>query len=203
MSYRRAFEDAIRNRDSILEDIKSFTESVLLDIVDCEMRIADGLARSGDAVGGRSGDVSRPTERAALRLAGREEEYDEEGNVKREAEPDTWVENERDVVGEAILEFMVELKEAAAHLRIARRKIPVVVDAGARLRGRKDSIDQCLCCDRDVLGTREDRLKAGFCEACYKAWRRLGMPDRFAFIRDRRLMLRRAKASRGQARAAP
>lgn len=179
------------HRNAIIEDIKAFTESVLLDLVDCDMRIADGLSRTGDGTG-RSGEVSRPTENAALRLAGAEERRDEYGNLKP-AEPDTWEEHEADPVAEAILECLGALAEAAGALGKAKRKIPVIIDAGARLRGRSDSTDQCQCCDRDVLGTRDDRLKAGFCHECYEAWRRGGFGDRFAFMRDRRAHLKRQK----------
>lgn len=197
MGYRRQFESALAHRNAIVEDIKAFTESVLLDIVDCDMRIADGLSRTGDNTG-RSGDVSRPTERAALRLAGKEEELNPDGSVKREAEPDTWEEYERDPVAEAIVECLANLAEAAGHLKQAKRKIPVITDAGAKLRNRKDSIDQCLCCDTDVLGTREDRLKAGFCAACYEAWRRTAFSDRFVFMRDRRVKLKEQKKDKAK-----
>lgn len=43
----------------------------------------------------------------------------------------------------------------------------------------------CLACDRWVPGTEHDRLRAGFCDTCRKAWERSGRPDRAAFIRNR------------------
>lgn len=193
MSYRRQFENALAHRNMILEDIKSFTESVLLDIVDCEMRVSDGLAKTGDGTG-RGTDVPDPTQRAALRLAGKEETLNPDGTVKYEAEPDTWQETEADPVAEAIRECLGSLAEAAGALKQAKRKIPVITDAGARLRNRENSIDQCGCCDKDVLGTRDDRLKAGFCSACYEAWRRTRFSDRFVFVRERAAELKRQKA---------
>lgn len=39
----------------------------------------------------------------------------------------------------------------------------------------------CLACHADVLVPHE-RIKAGFCETCYKRWSRQGRPDRGAFI---------------------
>lgn len=53
--------------------------------------------------------------------------------------------------------------------------------------GRVSSLaGQCLCCQRDVLGTAEDRLRNGYCDACRKAWERAGRPDRAWFERQRR-----------------
>jgi hypothetical protein len=46
----------------------------------------------------------------------------------------------------------------------------------------------CQCCDRMCRPDAKpgDRLRAGYCPACYEAWRRLGQPDRVAFELDRR-----------------
>lgn len=44
----------------------------------------------------------------------------------------------------------------------------------------------CLACERWVVGSHGDRLRAGFCDACRKAFTRLPAPrDRAKFIRDR------------------
>lgn len=49
----------------------------------------------------------------------------------------------------------------------------------------------CECCGRVVRSDLKegDRLKAGYCEACYRAWDRAGRPDRFEWVRVRRLSL--------------
>lgn len=53
----------------------------------------------------------------------------------------------------------------------------------------------CKCCGHLCLGPKthpdgiDDRIKAGFCEACYKQWMRDGQPERSSFIRDRRIFL--------------
>ncbi len=39
----------------------------------------------------------------------------------------------------------------------------------------------CQSCDRFVLGTAKDRLRSGWCSACYARWRRAGCPDRTEF----------------------
>lgn len=52
----------------------------------------------------------------------------------------------------------------------------------------------CLCCSRVVygtaddpmLGTKEDKLRAGYCNECRMAWKRAGCPDRAMWERTRR-----------------
>ncbi|MFM7063950.1 MAG: hypothetical protein ACKO04_10740, partial [Actinomycetes bacterium] len=39
----------------------------------------------------------------------------------------------------------------------------------------------CQRCDVWVSGSATDRIKSGYCERCYKAWRRAGNPDRSTF----------------------
>jgi len=36
----------------------------------------------------------------------------------------------------------------------------------------------CQRCSRWVAGTSSDRIRSGWCPACYQAWRRAGCPDR-------------------------
>lgn len=70
-------------------------------------------------------------------------------------------------------------------------------DAISDLYGKLDAIDRlatihrtdpsghCAACSRWVEGTAVDRLRAGYCEACYRAWDRAGRPDRVQFERQR------------------
>lgn len=44
----------------------------------------------------------------------------------------------------------------------------------------------CQACERDVTGSAVDRLKSGYCPACYIAWGRAGRPDRAQFAAGRR-----------------
>lgn len=44
----------------------------------------------------------------------------------------------------------------------------------------------CLACLREVQGTAVDRIRSGYCFACYRAWLREGKPDRLRFERARR-----------------
>ncbi len=44
----------------------------------------------------------------------------------------------------------------------------------------------CQACGRQVSGSGNDRLRRGYCPACYRAWRRAGRPDRSEFEAARR-----------------
>jgi hypothetical protein len=62
----------------------------------------------------------------------------------------------------------------------------VVLKAADSMRGRQSSLQGvCAACGRDVAGTDIDRLRAGFCSACYQAWLRAGRPDRPRFEKAR------------------
>lgn len=41
----------------------------------------------------------------------------------------------------------------------------------------------CEACQREVAGTVKDRLRSGYCGACYQAWLRAGKPYRTEFER--------------------
>lgn len=55
------------------------------------------------------------------------------------------------------------------------------IDAGAPGSGT------CEGCLRWVPGTATDRIKAGWCPRCHRAWCRAGRPDRSEFARGRRI----------------
>lgn len=44
---------------------------------------------------------------------------------------------------------------------------------------------ECSACRCWVSGAANDRLRAGYCDACRKAWDRAGRPDRATFARSR------------------
>jgi len=47
----------------------------------------------------------------------------------------------------------------------------------------------CGCCEREVSGSPADRMRSGYCTACWWAWRREGRPERFGFEVRRRSWL--------------
>ena len=44
----------------------------------------------------------------------------------------------------------------------------------------------CGACNRHLAGSGNDRLRSGYCPACYRAWRRAAQPDRSEFEAARR-----------------
>jgi hypothetical protein len=48
-------------------------------------------------------------------------------------------------------------------------------------------IHYCGACEREVTGTKSDRIKSGYCEACYRQWLREGKPYRNSFELSRKL----------------
>lgn len=52
----------------------------------------------------------------------------------------------------------------------------------------KNGQGTCPACDQFCSGAHNDRLRAGWCPACYRAWIRAGRPDRNDFTHARRLV---------------
>lgn len=48
----------------------------------------------------------------------------------------------------------------------------------------KTGSGDCMACGRYCSGAVNDRLRAGFCNACRMAYKRAGSPDRFEFCRN-------------------
>lgn len=46
---------------------------------------------------------------------------------------------------------------------------------------RELQVHHCEACDREVAGTPKDRIRSGYCEACYHRWTRRGRPARTQF----------------------
>lgn len=176
----------------------------------CELTNPDGYPGGGtERTSG--GDTSRPTEASYLAIEGRIESklrrvqavdddgkpvtrevpvfdddgrpvLDEEGERVTRTEPVfedearrvgmAAVENSLAVIGGAITEAHAELSILAAPL--TRRDPP-----------KRTNMVDCEACDRPVANTPDDRLRSGYCTACYHAWRRQGMPDRVQFERNR------------------
>lgn len=51
---------------------------------------------------------------------------------------------------------------------------------------RKSGAGYCEACTDWVPGTSEDRIRSGYCDACYTAWTRAARPPRGPFERGRR-----------------
>lgn len=135
----------------------------------CELTLPDGYPGGGtERTSG--GDTSRPTEASYLAIEGRIESREGDDEARRVGM--AAVENSLAVIGGAITQIHAELSILAAPL--TRTDPP-----------KRTNMVDCQACDRPVANTPDDRLRSGYCTACYHSWRRQGMPDRPHFERMR------------------
>lgn len=166
---------AKRHRDELVRLLKLLDDATLDDL---ERRgrylpIPDGMP-AGGAGGGRGSEVSRPTEQAATARV----------LLAPPADP----------IARLITGIFARLGEASTALAPLEHSLQVVRGYGATAERRESSLQgDCLCCQRPVAGSDIDRLKAGFCPACYTAWLRARNErpdlDRGRFILERRQAL--------------
>lgn len=124
----------------------------------------DGYGRGNAEVVVTSSDVSRPVEATVVSFAGGDDDR-----------PDTWAVRSDPIVG-LVAKMFDDLGKAVGHvtaIQRTRRRLDLV--GGAK--GRGSSLQgSCKCCDRDVSGGPDDRLRSGYCEPCYRAWVDAGKP---------------------------
>ena len=107
-------------------------------------------------------------------------------SVESAAEARSFGQVEPDPVGLSIRNIFAYVAEMAGIARAMDRSLQYVAHAHDAATGRVGSLaGDCSACDRPVAGTPNDRIRSGYCPACYQAWRRLGMPDRAAFEQQR------------------
>lgn len=129
---------------------------------------ADGYPASsmGSGVQAQSPDTS--TESAALRgYPGPKDSEDDGGGPDPATRPET-----PDAVLAALTEAVAEVSEAHGLMRRVDRRLVFAKAVGESHRGRQAEGADCLCCDTFVSGAANDRLRAGFCPACWTAWGR-------------------------------
>lgn len=127
-----------------------------------------------DIHGGFAQTGSTSTERAALRLAAESDEDAAAGG--RSVRPDTWAETERDLAGDVIRGLVTSIAEVGGILENVDRCRKVIFSIEGRHHGRESTVVNCPLCTGLVTNVGEDRIKAGYCPACYTAWRRAGAP---------------------------
>ena len=103
--------------------------------------------------GGNPHDVSRPTELAAINhIEGRRID---------------------DPQGEAFCIIQTELGAMAKSSTRINNALSLVYHISDGKKHRESSLSTCQACQRDdVTNTPNDRIRSGYCEACYSAWRR-------------------------------
>ena len=134
-----------------------------------EVATPDGYPAGGSG-GGRSADPTSSTERAAMRRI-----------ESMQADPTLLamraIRNDIDKAWEAL----IRAEDAMRYLR-----------DGDQLRAeRQTTLSSCLACERDdVPNVGNDRIRSGYCAACFMAWTRTdyghGRQDRVAFETSRR-----------------
>lgn len=82
---------------------------------------------------------------------------------------------------EALMALCGHLRSVSDEIRSAGENVRFLIHVGADKEGRESTLTDCRACDRPVAGTERDRLRSGYCSACFAAWGRAGHPDRLAF----------------------
>lgn len=160
-------QKAMSNLETVLSLLNKIDEPLLNDLYRRARGSADpdGYGSGGYQMG-KTSEISDPTGTAVIR------------RINSEATPDPV----RKTV-EEIFALVSTISKAAVKLD---RKIQVVLNTASSKRGRETTIDLCLACEADVTGVGEDRIRSGYCPACYRKWLRDGRPDRHRFEKSRR-----------------
>lgn len=187
MSFKSRVDRLKQDRNTARAVLNKLTDDAIEDLVRIgQHKVSDGHStRSmGDGTGSRSAADDTATERAALR----------NGAPEDSDRPDTWAEIDVDEIGKALRSIELELRRIAAKASTIERSRGFITHVGSKLRGHVSSAGECKCCGRGVVkADLHDRLKSGYCPACYTAWQRAGRPaDRLGFEVARRRDLREA-----------
>jgi hypothetical protein len=180
---------AERDAQKLTESIEILSQYAHADVLaDLYARAEETAAVDGYPAGGGQSDIhggrlSDPTEEQVEKAArGRIIEHDD---GTEETTPDTW-EPYPDPLGDFVGEFQGQVSEIHGLAKLAHKRATVVLKAADSYRGRQSSLQGvCAACGRDVAGSDIDRLRSGYCDACYRSWIRAGMPDRPKFEKAR------------------
>ena len=157
-----------KNRDRIAEALAMLPDDVLREIERRSQHDAglDGFGSGGEHV--HSLDVSRPTESVALSLI----------DGKPPVDPQM-------VAFVIISQELLAMRTSAIRVERAVTLVRHITDGR---RGREVTLGTCNACGRsDVANAGSDRIKSGYCPACYTEWRKRGQPDRLGFEMSRRV----------------
>lgn len=127
----------------------------------------DGYPRSSMNGSVRGGDVARPTETA---VTGPPCDC-EEGKCPHVAPIDR-PPSESDIVAVWVEEALDRLRELGKLITQEADLTSLIVNRGDKRYGRQATGDYCDACARFVTGAVDDKLKRGYCAACYRAWLR-------------------------------
>ena len=152
-----------RDRNRALNTLNKINETLINDLV----RRASSRATSDSKPDGprTKGAVSNPTLNAVMRsMSG--------------ATP-------QDPIFDAVKDLAHILSNIADLSQKADDRIRFITDTTSRIKDVQ--VIHCEACLREVAGTKSDRLRSGYCQACYQAWYREGMGYRLTFELSRRV----------------
>ena len=111
----------------------------------------DGFASGGSEAGAKN-QISDPTGNMAMRR------ITAKGN---------------DPVGDAISTIFTTLNQLEQMANTLTERVAFVLTVDESVRGRVATVDVCPICEATITGVGEDRVKRGFCGACYRAGARV------------------------------
>ena len=91
----------------------------------------------------------------------------------------------QDPIFDAVKDLAHILSNIADLSQKADDRIRFITDTTSRIKDVQ--VIHCEACLREVAGTKSDRLRSGYCQACYQAWYREGMGYRLTFELSRRV----------------
>lgn len=146
----------------------------------------DGYGNGGNGEGRSKGTHADPVLALLERKEGAPDEW-------THVAPDEWRDAEVDRVADLVQRLHAEAECVDAAMRRLKGLKRLIDNRGDARYGRQSSVTDCLCCEATVTGCGEDRIKAGYCPACYKAWERyravVSEPVHELFRRHRRAEL--------------
>ena len=159
----RNAEKMNRDRNRALNTLNKLNETIINDLV----RRASTRATSDAKPDGprTKGAVSNPTLNAVVRNMS--------GNTTQ------------DPIFDAVKDLAHILSNIADLSQKADDRIRFITDTTSRIKDVQ--VINCEACLREVAGTKSDRLRSGYCQACYQAWYRSGMGYRLTFELSRRV----------------
>jgi len=152
-----------RDRNRALNTLNKINETLINDLVRRASSRATGDAKPD---GPRTkGAVSNPTLNAVMRsMSGI---------------------TPQDPIFDAVKDLAHILSNIADLSQKADDRIRFITDTTSRIKDVQ--VIHCEACLREVAGTKSDRLRSGYCQACYQAWYREGMGYRLTFELSRRV----------------
>lgn len=85
---------------------------------------------------------------------------------------DQWFDGAKDLNRERVVMLYAEAVRLVQTINRIEGLKRLIDGRGDGRVGRQSSVTDCLCCETTVAGVGEDRIKAGYCPSCYKAWER-------------------------------